>query len=177
MCLSARYDVRTESAQSFRTRQVSTATPPHEQREPLYRLMGAQGGYQAAVDVDLEKLFDLVTHGILMDRLAKRISDVAVLRLIRGYLYSDEWRGAGVRAENTGRRTSITASDQNATTLWSSFTAWRTGEFGHQQHPIPGQRRRSPQGVFENADCTTLISFSRLVGSGGKYSSPHRDLM
>jgi group II intron reverse transcriptase/maturase len=38
------------------------------------------------VDVDLEKFFDRVNHDILMDRLAKRIADKEVLRLIRRYL-------------------------------------------------------------------------------------------
>ena len=37
-------------------------------------------------DVDLEKCFDRVNHDILMDRLAKRIADKRVLRLIRRYL-------------------------------------------------------------------------------------------
>ena len=46
----------------------------------------AQDGYRIVVDVDLEKFFDLVNHDILMDRLAKRIADKAVLRLIRRYL-------------------------------------------------------------------------------------------
>ena len=46
----------------------------------------AQEGYRVVVDVDLEKFFDLVSHDILMDRLAKRIADKAVLRLIRRYL-------------------------------------------------------------------------------------------
>jgi len=46
----------------------------------------AQEGYRVVVDVDLEKFFDLVNHDILMDRLAKRIADKAVLRLIRRYL-------------------------------------------------------------------------------------------
>ncbi|GAB3372391.1 RNA-dependent RNA polymerase family protein [Azotobacter armeniacus] len=36
--------------------------------------------------MDLEKFFDRVSHDILMDRLAKRIADKAVLRLIRQYL-------------------------------------------------------------------------------------------
>jgi RNA-directed DNA polymerase len=45
-----------------------------------------QEGYQVVVDVDLEKFFDRVNHDILMDRLAKRIGDKAVLRLIRQYL-------------------------------------------------------------------------------------------
>lgn len=45
-----------------------------------------QAGYQVVVDVDLEKFFDRVNHDILMDRLAKRIEDKRVLRLIRSYL-------------------------------------------------------------------------------------------
>ncbi len=45
-----------------------------------------QAGYRTVVDVDLEKFFDRVNHDVLMDRLAKRIADQAVLRLIRGYL-------------------------------------------------------------------------------------------
>ena len=43
-------------------------------------------GYQIVVDVDLEKFFDRVNHDILMDRLAKRIADKRVLKLIRRYL-------------------------------------------------------------------------------------------
>jgi group II intron reverse transcriptase/maturase len=43
-------------------------------------------GYRVVVDVDLEKFFDRVNHDVLMDRLAKRIADKAVLRLIRRYL-------------------------------------------------------------------------------------------
>ena len=46
----------------------------------------AQAGFRVVVDVDLEKFFDRVNHDILMNRLAKRISDKAVLRLIRRYL-------------------------------------------------------------------------------------------
>jgi group II intron reverse transcriptase/maturase len=45
-----------------------------------------QEGYRVVVDVDLEKFFDWVNHDVLMDRLAKRIDDKAVLRLIRRYL-------------------------------------------------------------------------------------------
>jgi group II intron reverse transcriptase/maturase len=45
-----------------------------------------QAGWQVVVDVDLEKFFDRVNHDVLMDRLAKRIDDKAVLRLIRRYL-------------------------------------------------------------------------------------------
>ena len=45
-----------------------------------------QEGYRTVVDVDLEQFFDRVNHDVLMDRLAKRIDDKAVLRLIRRYL-------------------------------------------------------------------------------------------
>jgi RNA-directed DNA polymerase len=45
-----------------------------------------QEGREVVVDVDLEKFFDRVNHDILMDRLAKRIADKRVLRLIRRYL-------------------------------------------------------------------------------------------
>ncbi|UJP01987.1 MAG: group II intron reverse transcriptase/maturase [Nitrosomonas sp.] len=45
-----------------------------------------QAGYGFVVDVDLEKFFDRVNHDILMDRLAKRIADKRMLRLIRRYL-------------------------------------------------------------------------------------------
>jgi group II intron reverse transcriptase/maturase len=43
-------------------------------------------GYRTVVDVDLEKFFDRINHDILMDRLAKRIADKRMLRLIRRYL-------------------------------------------------------------------------------------------
>jgi group II intron reverse transcriptase/maturase len=45
-----------------------------------------QAGRRWVVDIDLEKFFDRVNHDILMGRLAKRIEDGRVLRLIRRYL-------------------------------------------------------------------------------------------
>jgi len=43
-------------------------------------------GRRWVVDIDLEKFFDRVNHDILMSRLARRIRDKRVLRLIRRYL-------------------------------------------------------------------------------------------
>jgi group II intron reverse transcriptase/maturase len=45
-----------------------------------------QDGRSFVVDIDLEKFFDRVNHDILMGRLAKRMADSRVLRLIRRYL-------------------------------------------------------------------------------------------
>jgi RNA-directed DNA polymerase len=43
-------------------------------------------GYVWVVDIDLEKFFDRVNHDILMSRIARRVRDKRVLRLIRRYL-------------------------------------------------------------------------------------------
>ena len=43
-------------------------------------------GYRWVVDIDLEKFFDRVNHDKLMGKLAKRISDKRLLKLIRAFL-------------------------------------------------------------------------------------------
>ena len=43
-------------------------------------------GYRWVVDIDLEKFFDRVNHDVLMSRIARRVKDKRVLRLIRRYL-------------------------------------------------------------------------------------------
>jgi RNA-directed DNA polymerase len=43
-------------------------------------------GYNVVVDIDLEKFFDRVNHDILMSRVARRISDKRLLKLIRAFL-------------------------------------------------------------------------------------------
>ena len=45
-----------------------------------------QEGYRWVVDMDLEKFFDRVNHDILMSRVARRVKDKRVLKLIRSYL-------------------------------------------------------------------------------------------
>ena len=47
-----------------------------------------QSGRRVVVDVDLERFFDRVHHDVLMGKLALRIQDRRVLRLIRRYLSS-----------------------------------------------------------------------------------------
>lgn len=43
-------------------------------------------GHRWVVDLDLEKFFDRVNHDVLMGRVARRVKDKPVLRLIRRYL-------------------------------------------------------------------------------------------
>ena len=45
-----------------------------------------QDGRRIVVDVDLEQFFDRVNHDVLMGKLAKRVGDRRVLRLVRRYL-------------------------------------------------------------------------------------------
>ena len=61
-----------------------------------------QDGYRVVVDVDLEKFFDRVNHDILMERLARRIEDKAVLRLIRRYLVAGIMDGGVAMARYEG---------------------------------------------------------------------------
>ena len=46
----------------------------------------ASNGYRFVVDIDLEKFFDRVNHDILMSRIARKVKDKDLLRLIRHYL-------------------------------------------------------------------------------------------
>jgi RNA-directed DNA polymerase len=45
-------------------------------------------GYATVVDIDLEKFFDRVNHDVLMSRVARRVVDKRVLKLLRAYLNS-----------------------------------------------------------------------------------------
>jgi len=45
-----------------------------------------QRGYCYAVDIDLEKFFDMVDHDVLMNRVSRRVSNKGILRLIGKYL-------------------------------------------------------------------------------------------
>ncbi len=50
-------------------------------------------GYTWVVDMDLSKFFDRVNHDVLMSRIARRIKDKRLLRLIRRYLQAGMMEG------------------------------------------------------------------------------------
>jgi RNA-directed DNA polymerase len=60
-------------------------------------------GRRWVIDMDLEKFFDRVNHDIMMSRLARKIEDKKVLRLIRRYLQAGLFEGGltSPRSEGT----------------------------------------------------------------------------
>ena len=59
-------------------------------------------GHRWVVDMDLEKFFDRVNHDVLMSRLARRIEDKRILRLIRRYLQAGMMAGGIVSPRSEG---------------------------------------------------------------------------
>jgi RNA-directed DNA polymerase len=59
-------------------------------------------GHRWVVDMDLEKFFDRVNHDVLMSRLARRIEDKRILRLIRRYLQAGMMAGGMVSPRSEG---------------------------------------------------------------------------
>lgn len=78
--LQARWDVTfSEHSYGFR--------PGRSAHQAIAAAQGyVQEGYAVVVDIDLEKFFDKVHHDRLMSRLAVRIEDKRVLKLLRAYL-------------------------------------------------------------------------------------------
>lgn len=80
--LQGRWD-KTFSEHSYGFRPGRTAHQAVSQAQEYIR-----EGYEVVVDIDLEKFFDRVNHDILMSRVARRIRDKRVLKLIRAFLNS-----------------------------------------------------------------------------------------
>jgi RNA-directed DNA polymerase len=64
--------------------------------------MFIRDGKRWVVDIDLEKFFDRVNHDVLMGRVARVVSDVRVLKLIRRFLGAGMMREGLVEARTEG---------------------------------------------------------------------------
>ena len=82
--LQKRWD-RTFSDHSYGFRPGRSA---HQAVEAAQKYIAA--GYRWCVDLDLEKFFDRVSHDKLMAKIAERVSDKRLLKLIRAFLTSRE---------------------------------------------------------------------------------------
>src|SRR6266540_2304337 len=78
--LQERWD-RTFSQSSFGFRPGRSA---HQAVAAAQRFI--EEGYGWVVDIDLEKFFDRVNHDVLMGRIAKRVEDKRLLKLLRAFL-------------------------------------------------------------------------------------------
>lgn len=61
-----------------------------------------QEGYRWVVDMDLEKFFDKVNHDLLMSRVARKVKDKRILKLIRSYLSSGVMENGIVKVTDEG---------------------------------------------------------------------------
>lgn len=61
-----------------------------------------KAGYRHVVDLDLEKFFDTVNHDVLMSRIAHKVTDKVLLRLIGRYLRAGVLVGSTIEATDWG---------------------------------------------------------------------------
>ncbi|MFQ5793349.1 MAG: group II intron reverse transcriptase/maturase, partial [Acidobacteriota bacterium] len=77
--------------------------PDRSQHDAVHRALEyVRAGYRYVVDIDLSKFFDRVCHDRLLSRLATRVKDPCVLKLIRAFLEAGVMVGGLTEATEEG---------------------------------------------------------------------------
>jgi hypothetical protein len=100
------------------------------------------------VDLDLEKFFDRVNHDKLMARIAKRVSDKRMLRLIRAFLEAGVMEGGLVSPvdEGTPQGGPVTPLIQKVmSNFWRVVKGWRAS------HPVLDLRLKTTDGSINES--------------------------
>jgi len=94
-------------------------------------------GYEWVVDMDLEKFFDRVNHDILMVKLAGRIGDKRVLRIIRRYLQAGIMVNGVVQERWEGTPQGVHYPRCSATFFWMNWIrSWNGEDTGFAGTPM-----------------------------------------
>ena len=108
-------------------------------------------GYEVVVDLDLEKFFDRVNHDILMSRLARRIGDTRLLRIVRRFLQAG-MMADGVCCERQEGTPKVARCRRCwPTCCWTSWTRnWNEGDIASAVTPTTatstcGRRRQGSE--------------------------------
>jgi RNA-directed DNA polymerase len=117
--LQKRWD-RTFSERSYGFRPGRSA---HQAVEAAQKYIAA--GHRWCVDLDLEKFFDRVSHDKLMAKIAERVSDKRLLKLIRAFLTAGVMEGGLVSPVDEG--TPQGGPLCSATSCWMSSTGSWSG--------------------------------------------------
>lgn len=95
-------------------------------------------GYRHVVDMDLEKFFDRVNHDVLMARVARKVQDKRVLKLLRRYLEAAV-NGQRLLCPYRGRHTAGRADQPTFSQHHPGRPGQRTGAAGAQVRPLCGR--------------------------------------
>lgn len=109
------------------------------------------------VDVDLSKFFDRVHHGILIDRLQRRIAGAGVIRLVHAYLNAGIMDGGVVVERHLGTPQGGPLSPLLANVLLDEVdkALKARGSAGLAVHRPLGRRERSGSG---SPNCSAALT-------------------
>ena len=108
-------------------------------------------GYEVVVDLDLEKFFDRVNHDILMSRLARRIGDTRLLRIVRRFLQAGMMADGVCCERHEGTPKAARCRRCWPTCCWTTWTRnWNEGDIASAVTPTTatstcGRRRQGSE--------------------------------